>query len=34
MPASPFSRVETQNVDFPALERAILKFWDDQGIFA
>ena len=33
MPASPFSRVETQNVDFPALERAILKFWDDNRIF-
>ncbi|QDU18396.1 isoleucine--tRNA ligase [Urbifossiella limnaea] len=33
MPASPFARVETQNVDFPALERAILKFWDDNRIF-
>jgi isoleucyl-tRNA synthetase len=31
--ASPFSRVETQNIDFPALERAILKFWDENGIF-
>ena len=31
--ASPFARVETQNVDFPALERAILKFWDENGIF-
>lgn len=30
---SPFAKVETQNVDFPALERAILKFWDDNGIF-
>ena len=29
----PFRRVEVQNVDFPALERAILKFWDDHGIF-
>ncbi len=29
----PFARVETQNVDFPALERAILKFWDENGIF-
>ena len=29
----PFARVEVQNVDFPALERAILKFWDDHGIF-
>ncbi|MFO0796710.1 MAG: class I tRNA ligase family protein [Gemmataceae bacterium] len=33
MPASPFSRVETQNVDFPALERDILKFWDEHRIF-
>jgi isoleucyl-tRNA synthetase len=32
--SSPFARVETQNVDFPALERAILKFWDENGIFA
>src|SRR6478736_8585929 len=29
----PFARVETQNVDFPALERAILKFWDEKGVF-
>jgi isoleucyl-tRNA synthetase len=29
----PFEKVET-SVDFPALERAILKFWDDNGIFA
>ena len=28
----PFEKVETQ-VDFPALERAVLKFWDDNGIF-
>ena len=28
-----FARVETQNVDFPALERAILQFWDDHKIF-
>jgi isoleucyl-tRNA synthetase len=28
-----FDRVETQNVDFPALERGILKFWDEQQIF-
>jgi isoleucyl-tRNA synthetase len=28
-----FDRVETQNVDFPALERAILKFWDEHRIF-
>jgi isoleucyl-tRNA synthetase len=28
----PFEKVET-SVDFPALERAILKFWDDNGIF-
>ena len=33
VPESPFARVETQNVDFPALERAILKFWDENGIF-
>lgn len=32
-PPSPFARVETQNVDFPALERAILRFWDENGIF-
>jgi isoleucyl-tRNA synthetase len=30
---SPFARVETQNVDFPALERAILKFWEEHGTF-
>jgi isoleucyl-tRNA synthetase len=29
----PFAKVETQNVDFPALERAILKFWDEHSIF-
>src|SRR5688572_27808528 len=29
----PFEKVET-SVDFPALERAVLKFWDDNGIFA
>src|SRR5712675_2922138 len=28
-----FARVETQNVDFPAFERAILQFWDEHGIF-
>ena len=28
----PFEKVET-SVDFPALERAILKFWDENGIF-
>src|SRR5207253_4715124 len=28
-----FARVETQNVDFPALERAILKFWDEHDTF-
>src|SRR5829696_1465178 len=28
----PFEKVET-SVDFPALERMILKFWDDNGIF-
>src|SRR5438067_4848942 len=32
-PARPFARVETQNVDFPALERAILKFWEEHGTF-
>ncbi|MDB5309960.1 MAG: ileS [Gemmataceae bacterium] len=30
---SPFAKVETQNVDFPALERAILGFWQEHGIF-
>ena len=29
----PFEKVETQNVDFPALERAALKFWDEHRIF-
>jgi isoleucyl-tRNA synthetase len=29
----PFEKVES-SVDFPALERAILQFWDDNGIFA
>jgi isoleucyl-tRNA synthetase len=29
----PFQKVETQNVDFPALERAILKFWAEHGTF-
>jgi len=28
----PFEKVET-SVDFPSLERMILKFWDDNGIF-
>ncbi len=28
-----FARVETQNVDFPALERDILQFWDEHGTF-
>jgi isoleucyl-tRNA synthetase len=28
-----FARVETQNVDFPALERAILQFWNEHRIF-
>ncbi len=28
----PFEKVES-SVDFPALERTILKFWDDHGIF-
>ena len=30
---SPFAKVDTQNVDFPALERQILAFWDAHGIF-
>ncbi|MFO0848550.1 MAG: class I tRNA ligase family protein [Gemmataceae bacterium] len=30
----PFEKVDTQNVDFPALERAALRFWDVHGIFA
>ncbi|MDY3559663.1 class I tRNA ligase family protein [Gemmata sp. JC673] len=29
----PFEKVES-SVDFPALERSILKFWDENGIFA
>lgn len=28
-----FAKVETSNVDFPALERAILAFWDSANIF-
>jgi isoleucyl-tRNA synthetase len=28
-----FARVETQNVDFPARERAILEFWDEHDVF-
>ena len=28
----PFEKVET-SVDFPSLERSILKFWDENGIF-
>ena len=29
----PFDKVETQSVDFPALERGVLKFWADRDIF-
>jgi isoleucyl-tRNA synthetase len=29
----PFEKVETQNVDFPALEREVLRFWDDRDTF-
>jgi isoleucyl-tRNA synthetase len=29
----PFEKVETQRVDFPALERAILAFWQREQIF-
>jgi isoleucyl-tRNA synthetase len=29
----PFEKVETQNVDFPALERDTLRFWDDHHSF-
>jgi isoleucyl-tRNA synthetase len=29
----PFAKVETQNVDFPALEREVLAFWDAHAIF-
>lgn len=29
----PFEKVETQNVDFPKLEREMLQFWHEQGIF-
>ncbi|MCZ2343241.1 MAG: class I tRNA ligase family protein [Bacteroidales bacterium] len=28
-----FEKVETQNVDFPACERAVLQFWEERGIF-
>ena len=30
----PFEKVETQAVDFPALERDVLAFWESHGIFA
>ena len=30
----PFEKVDTQAVDFPALERRVLMFWDDADIFA
>src|SRR5205085_12640521 len=30
----PFEKVETQQVDFPALEREILSFWDRIDAFA
>ena len=30
----PFEKVDTQNVDFPALERGVLQFWAERGIFA
>ncbi len=29
----PFEKVETQGVDFPAMEREILKFWDENKVF-
>ncbi len=29
----PFDKVETQKVDFPAQERAVLGFWEEHGIF-
>ncbi len=29
----PFEKVETQRVDFPAQERAVLKFWQEKEIF-
>jgi isoleucyl-tRNA synthetase len=29
----PFEKVDTQAVDFPAQERAVLRFWDEHGIF-
>jgi isoleucyl-tRNA synthetase len=32
-PAMPFEKVETSRVDFPALERHILRFWDDISAF-
>src|SRR5258708_1139023 len=28
-----FEKVETQAVDFPALEREVLRFWADRGVF-
>src|SRR3954465_9246821 len=30
----PFEKVDTQSVDFPALEREVLRFWDAHAIFA
>ena len=29
----PFEKVETQQVDFPALERSILEFWQQSEAF-
>ncbi len=29
----PFAKVETQQVDFPALEREVLRFWERTGAF-
>ena len=28
----PFEKVETKDVDFPALEREVLRFWDDRRL--
>src|SRR5262245_6539451 len=30
----PFDKVDTQKVDFPAVERAVLEFWGRDGTFA
>src|SRR5262245_54081454 len=31
--AMPFEKVETQGISFPAMERGVLKYWDDNHVF-